>query len=74
MAPTRQDVVSRRAASEVAFQSLDQATLRSGLSVDAAPVDLARSVIAVSQGMAILAAGGASREELLRMVETVLHV
>jgi hypothetical protein len=36
------------------------------------PAGLACSVIAVSQGMAIQAAGGASREVLLRMVEMVL--
>ena len=53
--PVQQEVVSRRAASEVAFlQSLDQAKWGSALLVDAAPVGLARSVIAVSQGMTIL--------------------
>ncbi len=46
--PVQQEVVSHHAASEVAFlQSLGQA---SALPVDAAPVDLARYDIAVSQG------------------------
>jgi hypothetical protein len=68
-------MVSHHAASEVAFlQSLDQLTSGSALPVDAVPSDLARYVIAVSQDMAILAAGGTSRQDLQRIVETEMHV
>lgn len=50
VAPAQQEMVSQRAASEVAFlQSLGQATWGSALLVDAAPVGLARCVRAVSQ-------------------------
>jgi len=69
VAPVQQVAVSHCAASEVVFlQSLDQAPWGK------CPANLARYVIAVSQSMAILAAVSASCEELLRMMETVVHV
>jgi AcrR family transcriptional regulator len=70
----RQELISRRAAGEAALrQRLERAIADGDLPADADPADLARYVTTVSQGMAVQAAGGASREELRRVVEMALR-
>jgi hypothetical protein len=66
--PARQEAVSRRGTSEVAFQSLDQAPWESALPVDATPVDPPAMSERFRRRMARLSAGSASREELLQIV------
>jgi AcrR family transcriptional regulator len=73
-AAIRQELVVRRVAGEAALcQRLERARTDGDLPADADPADLARYVTTVSQGMAVQAAGGASREELRRVVETALR-
>jgi hypothetical protein len=43
------------------------------LPADSNPADLARYVVTISQGMAVQAAGGASREDLQRVAATAMH-
>jgi AcrR family transcriptional regulator len=70
----RQELISRRAAGEAALrQRLERAIVDGDLPADADPADLARYVTTVSQGMAVQAAGGASREELRQVVEMALR-
>jgi AcrR family transcriptional regulator len=70
----RQELISRRAAGEAALrQRLERAIADGDLPADADPADLARYVTTVSQGMAVQAAGGASREELRQVVEMALR-
>lgn len=70
----RQELVARRAAGEAALcQRLERARADDDLPADADAADLARYVTTVAQGMAVQAAGGASREELRRVVETALR-
>ncbi|MGH8065918.1 MAG: TetR/AcrR family transcriptional regulator [Candidatus Entotheonellia bacterium] len=70
----RQELIARRAAGEVALrQRLEHAIADGDLLADADPADLARYVTTVAQGMAVQAAGGASREELQRVVEMALR-
>jgi AcrR family transcriptional regulator len=70
----RQELISRRVAGEAALrQRLERAIADGDLPADANPADLARYVTTVSQGMAVQAAGGASREELQRVVEMALR-
>jgi AcrR family transcriptional regulator len=70
----RQELIARRVAGEAALcQRLERAIADGDLPADANPADLARYVTTVSQGMAVQAAGGASREELQRVVEMALR-
>ena len=70
----RQELVARRAAGEAALcQRFERARADGDLPADADAADLARYVTTVTQGMAVQAAGGASREELRRVVETALR-
>jgi AcrR family transcriptional regulator len=72
--PIRRQLALRRAAGEKALrQRLRRAKAEGDLPSDANPSDLARYVVTVVNGMAVQAAGGASRRELLRVVDTVLH-
>ena len=72
--PIRQQLTLRRAAGEEALcQRLKRARAEGDLPADANPADLARYVMTVINGMAVQAAGGASRRELLRVVETALR-
>jgi AcrR family transcriptional regulator len=70
----RQELISRRVAGEAALrQRFERAIADGDLPADANPADLARYVTTVSQGMAVQAAGGASRQELQRVVEMALR-
>jgi AcrR family transcriptional regulator len=70
----RQELNSRRAAGEAAIRErLERARLVGDLPPDSDPADLARYVATVIQGMSIQAAGGASRDELQRVIQTALR-
>src|SRR5258708_9863777 len=66
----RQELTARRAAGEAAIRRrLQRARSEGDLSTDADPADLARYVATILYGMAVQAAGGASRGKLQRVVE-----
>ena len=70
----RRELVARRAASEVALRRrFERAQADGDLSADAAPADLARYVVTVIRGMAVQAAGGASRTQLQRVAGMALR-
>lgn len=72
--PIRQELASRRAAGMAAIrQRLERARADGDLPAHADPADLARYLATVIHGMAVQAAGGASRDELLRVAETALR-
>lgn len=72
--PIRKELTARRAAGQAALRARFVRARSSGdLPADSNPADLARYVIAVIQGMAVQAAGGASRRQLRRLVEMVLR-
>jgi AcrR family transcriptional regulator len=71
----RRELVVRRVADEVAIrQRFERARGDGDLPAEADPADLARYVVTVMQGMAVQAAGGASREDLRRVAEMALRV
>jgi AcrR family transcriptional regulator len=70
----RQELISRRAEAESALrQRLARAKSDGDLPADASPTDLARYVATIIQGMAVQAAGGASRKDLRRVAEMALR-
>jgi AcrR family transcriptional regulator len=70
----RRELCARRRAGEAALRLRFERALAEGdLPADADPADLARYVEAVIQGMAVQAAGGASRKELRRVAEMALR-
>jgi AcrR family transcriptional regulator len=70
----RRELVSRRAAGEVAVRRrFERARAHGDLPADADPADLARYVVTVVRGMAVQAAGGASRDELRRVAALALR-
>lgn len=70
----RDELCARRAAYEVSLrQRLEQARAEGDLVTNASSADLARLVMTVMQGMAVQAAGGASREDLRRVAEMMLR-
>jgi AcrR family transcriptional regulator len=70
----RQELNSRRAAGEAAIRErFERAKSDGDLPPDASPGDLARYVTTVIHGMAVQAAGGASRAELRRVARTALR-
>lgn len=70
----RRELCKRRAAGEEALrQRLEQAQAAGDLSNTVSPEDLARYVATVSHGIAVQAAGGATRDELMRVVDWALH-
>ena len=72
--PIRRELISRRAAMETAIRErLERAKLTGDLPPDSNPADLARYITTVSHGMAVHAAGGASREDLNRVVQIALQ-
>ncbi len=72
--PIREQLALRRAAGEKALrQRLKRAKAEGDLPRDANPADLARYVATVAHGMSVQAAGGASRSQLRRVVQTVLR-
>src|SRR5437660_10340480 len=61
----RRELAARRLAGEAAIRERFERAISDGdLAVDSHPADLARYVVAVLHGMAVQAAGGASRAEL----------
>lgn len=72
--PIRQKLVGVRNAFQAALrQRLERAVVAGDLPPDADPADLARYVATLTQGMAVQATGGASREELERVVVVALR-
>ena len=72
--PARKELAARRAAAEAALrQRLERAREEGDLPAGADPADLAKYVVTVLHGMSVQAAGGATREELLRVAETALR-
>jgi len=72
--PIREQLSLRRAAGEKALcQRLKRAKAEGDLPRGANPTDLARYVATVAHGMSVQAAGGASRSQLRRVVQTVLR-
>jgi len=70
----RQELVSRRMAVEADLRRRFQRAKQEGdLASDLDPADLSRYVMTISQGMAVQAAGGASRDDLQRVVATVMR-
>jgi AcrR family transcriptional regulator len=69
----RQELARRRADNEAALRArLERAAAEGDLWPDVDPADLARYVATVFQGMAVQAAGGATRDELRRVAERAL--
>lgn len=72
--PMRQELSAYRASSETALrQRFEQAISEGDLPADSDPAALARFVLTINCGMSVLAATGATRAELLRVVETALQ-
>jgi AcrR family transcriptional regulator len=72
--PIRRELNARRAAAEATLRDrFERAKAEGDLSPDEDPADLARYLATVAQGMAVQAAGGASRDELRRVAETALR-
>jgi hypothetical protein len=70
----RRELNARRKASEAAVRSrFERALAESDLPTDADPADLARYLVTVIRGMAVQAAGGASRDELRRVAEWAMR-
>ena len=70
----RQELNARRAAAEAVLRRrLIRAKAEGDLPVDANPADLARYVFTIIRGMAVQAAGGASHQELRRVVQIALR-
>jgi AcrR family transcriptional regulator len=70
----RDDLILRRDAGEKAVrQRFQRAQAEGDLPADANPADLARYVVTIIQGIAVQAAGGATRNELRRVVQTALR-
>jgi len=70
----RRELAARRVAGEVAVrQRFERARADGDLPAEADPADLARFVVTVMRGMAVQAAGGASREDLRRVAELALR-
>jgi AcrR family transcriptional regulator len=72
--PARQEVVSRRKASEAALRRrLEHARSTGDLRAGSDPGDLARFVMTLTDGIAVQAASGCGRDELRRVAETALR-
>jgi hypothetical protein len=72
--PVRRELGTRLHKGEMSLRRRLQRAQREGdLPKDADPADLARYVATVNQGVAVQAARGASRAELLRVVATALR-
>jgi len=71
----RKEVAARRAAAEVALRRRLQRAKREGdLPKNADPAELAHYVMTVVRGMAAQSAGGASRDQLRRVVQIALRL
>jgi AcrR family transcriptional regulator len=72
--PVKRELIARRNAIEARLRDrLELARASGDLAADADPADLARYVMAVAQGTAVLAAAGTGREELQGVVRTALR-
>jgi AcrR family transcriptional regulator len=72
--PVRQEVVARRMADEAALRRrLEHAQSAGDLPADCDPGDLARFVMTLTDGIAVQAASGRSRDELRPVAETALR-
>lgn len=72
--PVRRELIRRRQAGELAIRArLKRAKKEGDLPAGADPGTLARYLTTVMQGMAVQAAGGASRSELRRVADTALR-
>jgi AcrR family transcriptional regulator len=70
----RRELCARRAGAEAALRErLERARLENDLPPEADPADLARYVTTVLYGMSVHAAGGASRDDLQRVVHAALR-
>lgn len=70
----REELCGRRAAYELLLrQRFERAKAEGDLAADADCADLARLVTTVAQGMAVQAAGGATRQDLRRVAEMMLR-
>lgn len=70
----REDLIARRVAGEEAiYQRLKRAKSEGDLPADSNPADLAHYIRAVIYGMAVQAAGGASRKDLSRVAQIALR-
>jgi AcrR family transcriptional regulator len=73
-ASAKKEVAARRAAAEVALRRRLQRAEREGdLPKNADPAELAHYVMTVIRGMAVQAAGGASRDQLHRVAQIALR-
>jgi AcrR family transcriptional regulator len=71
--PVRRELAARRAASEAAIRKRFKRAIAEGdLPSGADAATLARYLATVNLGMAVLAAGGATRRELLKVAKTAL--
>jgi AcrR family transcriptional regulator len=69
----KQELNRRRSEGEEALrQRLERAKVEGDLAPDADPAALARYISTITQGMSVQAAGGASREDLLRVADMAL--
>jgi AcrR family transcriptional regulator len=70
----RADLAARRLSGEAALRArLERARNEGDLAVDANPADLARYLTTIIQGLAVQATGGASRDQLDRVVDIALR-
>jgi AcrR family transcriptional regulator len=70
----RRELVSRRATGEADLRRrFERAKTDGDLPRDAKPADLARFVVTIMRGIAVQAAGGASRRELKRVADLALR-
>src|SRR5262245_41707934 len=66
----RRELARRRAATEAALRErFERAVSEGDLPADSNPADLARYIATLTQGMAVQAAGGASRSELKKVAQ-----
>ena len=73
--PIRRELIANRTAGEHAIrQRLKRAMAEGDLPADSNPASLARYLSAVLYGMAVLAAGGSSRKDLLQVAEMALQI
>jgi AcrR family transcriptional regulator len=71
--PLRREIVARLNGGETALRKrLERARSEGDLPPDADPAQLARCVATIKYGMAVQAAGGASREQLHRVIDLML--
>ena len=69
----RRELAAHRMAAELAVRQHLERGADGDLPAEADPADLARYVVTVTRGMAVQAAGGASREDLRRVAELALR-